>query len=62
MLVTIFAITIEDLIPDPDTLFEDSDEAGDVVKFGFLQHTLFADTFVENLYANMLFKVWSFSN
>ena len=61
MLVTILAITIEDLVSDPDTLFEDSDEAGDVVEFGFLQHTLFAYAFVENLHTNTHFRVCVFS-
>jgi len=49
MLVAILAITIEDLVSDPDTLFEDSDETSDVVEFSLFQHTLFACAFIENL-------------
>ena len=49
MLVSVFAVAIENMVPQSDAFFQDPDEAGDVVEFGLLQDALLACALVQNL-------------
>jgi hypothetical protein len=49
VLVSVSAVTVENLIPDSDPFFEYPDQSGDVVKLGFFQNALLARSLVQNL-------------
>ena len=52
MFVTITAVTVEGLIPDPDSILQKPDQPGDVVKLCLFENTLFAGALVKNLVQN----------
>ena len=49
MLVSVSAFSVENLISDPDSLFDHSDEASYVVELSFFENSLLARALVKHL-------------